>query len=74
MTLKTPGARGWIGAGLAAAVAIGVPLLLHLPHHHAWEAVPGFYAWYGGLGCAAIVVVSKALGKWFLQKREDFYD
>lgn len=74
MTLKTPSPRGWALSALTGAVAIGVPLALHLEHHHAWEIVPGFYAWYGGLGCAAIVLVSKALGKRLLQKPEDFYD
>jgi len=74
VTLKTPSARGWIGAIAAAAVVIVVPILAHVPHHHVWEVVPGFYAWFGGLGCAAIVLVSKMLGKRMLQKPEDFYD
>lgn len=74
MTLKTPSPRGWTSAAVATAVVVGVPVAMHFEWHHAWEVVPGFYAWYGGLGCAAIVLVSKALGKWFLQKPEDFYD
>lgn len=74
MTLKTPSARGWVDAIVTGGLAIAVPLLLHLEHHHAWEIIPGFYAWYGGLGCAVIVLVSKALGKHLLQKPEDFYD
>jgi hypothetical protein len=74
MTLHTPSRRGWTVAAVAGAVVVGVPALLHVEAHHAWEVVPGFYAWYGGLGCAAIVLVSKALGKWLLQKPEGFYD
>ena len=74
MTLKTPTPRGWAIAAIAGAAAIGVPGALGVEPHHLWEALPGFYAWYGGLGCAAIVLVSKALGKRLLQKPEDFYD
>lgn len=39
-----------------------------------WHSIPAFYVFYGFFGCIAIVVFSKALGKWFLQKREDYYD
>ena len=74
MKLHLPTRRGWIGALIAGGLAIGVPIALHVPHHHVWEAIPGFYAWYGAAGCAAIVVVSKALGKWLLQKPEGWYD
>lgn len=74
MTLKTPSPRGWLLAAMAGGLVVALPLALHLEHHHPWEVVPGFYAWYGGLGCAAIVLVSKALGRWLLQKPEDFYD
>jgi len=72
--VKIPSPRGWTIAALAGALAVGVPLALHVGHEHPWEALPGFYGWFGGIGCAAIVLVSKALGKWFLQKPEDFYD
>jgi drug/metabolite transporter (DMT)-like permease len=44
------------------------------PHPHAWDAIPLFYAAYGFVGCVLIIVVSKALGKALLQKREDYYD
>lgn len=33
-------------------------------------AVPGVFAVGGFVGCVAIVVVSKALGKWWLQHPE----
>ncbi len=38
-----------------------------------WYAVPGFFALMGLLGCMAIVVISKLLGHYWLQKREDYY-
>jgi len=73
MKLATPSRRAvWIGA-VGGAVVLALPLVVHVEHHFAWDAVPGFYAIYGGLGCAAIVVVSKWLGKALLQRPEDWY-
>jgi hypothetical protein len=43
-------------------------------HPHAWDALPLFYAAYGFLGCVLIIGISKALGKTWLQRREDYYD
>ena len=76
MKLKTPDRRGWIFALATGGIALALPLVVHLHHHHDawWNHVPGFYAAYGFLGCAAIVLVSKWLGSVFLQKPEDYYD
>lgn len=38
-----------------------------------WSKVPGFFAIYGFIGCIAIILGSKWLGKFWLQKLEDFY-
>lgn len=65
----------WILLGL---VTLGTLGLDHLagdhPPAHAWERIPLFAAAFGFLGCVAIVVVSKALGKLFLQQPEDYYE
>lgn len=76
MKIKLPSRRGWIVAAAASAIALGLPWIFHPEHHHEawWNHVPGFYAGYGFLGCAAIVLLSKWLGRIFLQKGEDFYD
>jgi hypothetical protein len=42
--------------------------------HFPWEGVAGFYAFYGFISCAVIVLVSKVLGKFWLQREEDYYD
>lgn len=42
--------------------------------HYGWEHLFGSYAIYGFLSCIFIIVVSKMLGKFFLQKPEDYYD
>lgn len=65
----------WIILGL---LTLGSILLDHLgpepAHPHAWDRIPLFYAFFGFAGCIAIIVVSKALGKAFLQKEEDYYE
>jgi len=72
--LRLPSGRAWLVAVVSGGAVLALPTLLDLPAHHTWEEIPGFYAWYGGLGCAAIVIVSKALGRWLLQKPEGWYD
>lgn len=54
-------------SALTAALLL-LELLLH-PHGHGgwWNSVLGFDLLFGLAGCALIVVVSKRLGKWFLQ-------
>jgi hypothetical protein len=47
-------------------IALGAVLEWGLGVHH----VPGGPALIGAVGCVAIVVVSKALGKWWLQRPE----
>lgn len=50
---------------------------IFMPRHHAefpWDDIPGFSAVYGLISCVVIIVVSKALGKIWLQKKEDYYD
>lgn len=72
--VQTPSRRGWVLSILAAAVALSLPWVLDAHVHHGfWDSVPGWWAWYGAAGCAAIVIVSKLLGKAFLQKSENFY-
>ena len=39
-----------------------------------WGTFPIFEAVFGFFGCLVIIFVSKALGHFFLQKREDYYD
>lgn len=45
------------------------------PHHYfVWENLPVFSALYGFIGCGVIILGSKALGHWWLQKKEGYYD
>lgn len=59
----------WIA--LALSVAAGFLLPAPDPSLPWWHRLFGFHALYGLAGCAAIVVLSKALGKAGLQRPED---
>jgi hypothetical protein len=39
-----------------------------------WEVLPFFSALYGFIGCIVIIIGSKALGRFWLQKDEDYYE
>ena len=59
----------------AGAVALSALDLLAHPHGETWwHSIPGFDLVYGVVGCVAIVVASKALGKMWLQRPERFYE
>lgn len=60
---------------VALAVVLALGLLAPPPHgEHFWENIPIFEAVFGFFGCLIIILVSKALGHLFIQKREDYYD
>ena len=48
-------------------------LLIPRESHFFFEAWPGFYAWYGLLACAALVLAAKGMRK-LLIRGEDYYD
>ena len=66
----------WIIIGLIAAASFVVEfvLLADHPKKHWWSHVPAFYSLLGFVGCAVIIFVSKRLGAWFIQQKEDYYD
>ncbi len=39
-----------------------------------WLDICGFFALLGFIGCVVLVVVSKWLGKYWLQRNKDYYD
>ncbi len=61
------------GLGLTVVLVFGA-LVLAKQAGRFWERVPVFEAAFGFLGCLLIIIVSKALGRLFIQKREDYYD
>ncbi|KPK19692.1 MAG: hypothetical protein AMJ70_08705 [Dehalococcoidia bacterium SG8_51_3] len=39
-----------------------------------WSHIPGFFSFFGFLGCLAIIYGAKLLGHFWLQRGEDYYD
>ena len=60
--------RGFLGV---LALTVLAQLVVQLHPHFAVESVFGFYAWFGFLACAAMIIVAKALA--LLLKRPDSY-
>ena len=45
------------------------------PHlYFSWQSLPIFGALYGFVGCVIIILGSKALGHFWLTKKEDYYE
>ena len=55
------------------AVLLGLDLVFQRHVIHDWEALPGFYALYGFVACAALVLIAKQMRK-LLMRKEDYYD
>jgi len=39
-----------------------------------WTHFNGFYALLGYIGCVVMIYIAKWLGRYWLQKKEDYYD
>ena len=69
--------KRWSCVGLVVIVLaeIVLPLVSHGGHaHFSFESFPAWGSIYGFVSCAAIIVVSKLIGKAWLMRREDHYD
>ncbi|MFO7708870.1 MAG: hypothetical protein R6V84_11900 [Desulfobacterales bacterium] len=42
--------------------------------HYWWEAVPGFFAAFGLVGCWLIIFGAKALGGLLVSRKTDYYE
>lgn len=60
---------------ISLIVSISAGLFFQTEHAHFWwEKVPVFDAIFGFLGCILLMIGSKALGRHWLQKKEDYYN
>ena len=69
--------KRWFYAGLAviAGAETVLPYLFQGgDSHFSFESFPAWGSVYGLVSCAAIIVVSKLIGKVWLMRREDHYD
>jgi hypothetical protein len=73
--LTTPQAirRLWIGFIVVLVLTVIPDFFVAQYEHFGIDDEFGFYAWYGFLACAAMVVVAKFLGK-LLKRPDDYYD
>ena len=59
---------------LSITAGFFVHLNLRPEVHFFWERLPVFSAIYGFIGCIVIILGSKAIGHFWLQKKEDYYE
>ena len=65
----------YVGLAVVALAEIVLPRVFgDLHSHFSFESFPAWGSLYGLASCVAIIVVSKALGKLWLMRREDYYD
>ena len=67
--------KKWWGVilGLITAASLAAEFLSH-HHGHWWNRIPGFYIFFGFLGCLGLILAAKILGKNFLFRDENYYD
>lgn len=54
-------------------VLLGLDFVIHRHVSHPWEAMFGFYAVYGFVGCVVLVLLAKVLRR-IVMRTEDYYD
>ena len=71
----SPESRGRVRKVLyvLCAIAFGADFIVKRYVDHPWEALPGFYAFYGFVACVILVLVAKEMRK-VLMRGEDYYD
>lgn len=64
----------YVALAAIAITEIIAPRLYRDEAHFWFENLPAWGSLYGLVSCAAIIVVSKLLGKAWLMRRENYYD
>ena len=65
----------YVGLSVVALAEIVLPRIFGGGESHfSFEDFPAWGSLYGLVSCAAIIVVSKLIGKLWLMRREDYYD
>jgi hypothetical protein len=60
---------------VGSALVLATGFIVHPSEvQYFWEKLPIFEAIFGFVGCLCIIFLSKALGRLFVQKKEDYYD
>ena len=53
---------------------LGFLIPSELEPHYIWEKIPVFEAIFGLVGCIVLIIFSKILGHYLLEKQENYYD
>lgn len=65
----------WIALGIITVISLILEFTFLADYDsHWWNRVPGFYIYWGFIGCVAIIYISKWLGKLFILSEEEYYD
>lgn len=64
--------KNWPWIVLAALTALTI-IGQFMEHHYWWEAVPGFFAAFGFIGCLLIIFCAKFLGSLMVSQKPDYY-
>ena len=60
---------------IALILSLLSDLFLHGGHgDFAWSSILGFFTLFGLIGCVALIMISKWLGHYWLQRKENYYD
>lgn len=62
----------WIFCLLSAGLFL-LDLVVHRHVTHGWESLPGFYAFFGFVACALLVVLAKRL-RTLVMRDESYYE
>ena len=62
-----------IGFAVLCVITFAFDFVIEREVHHGWEEIPGFYALFGFLGVAALILASKELRR-IVARSEDYYD
>ncbi len=55
------------------AISLAAEFFIHRHVDHPWEALFGFYSFYGFVACVILVLVAKEMRK-ILMRKDDYYD
>ena len=61
------------GLYVVCAVLLVLDLFVHRYVDHPWEALFGFYSFYGFICCCFLVIAAKGMRK-LVRRKEDYYD
>ncbi len=63
----------WIILGLITLASIAAEIFGHHEAHHFWSGIPLWWIWFGGGGCAVLILFGKKLLGPIIYKKEDYY-